>query len=220
MAPSRALSSIPSPVCPRSSPLLRNTFTLSSSHQQPAPISVTQTRRVATSRRTTKALRPTPWPSAIAGSKYLKSNVPTVVFNPPPTAPTPYQTPPLFLPSDDSRRTTLAEAYEYSNPYASGSRPLPPLVDEPRQKTYNCTAEQIAEIRKLRSSNPFQWTRKKLAEKFGCTEFFISLACPAPQEKLDAEKRKQEEVKSGWGRRKRAAREDRAKRKVLIRRDQ
>ncbi|MCJ1325553.1 hypothetical protein MMC10_002216 [Thelotrema lepadinum] len=219
MAPSRAFSSTLTPFCSRSSPLLRNDF-IPSSYQRPAVVPINHTRRVATSRRTTKALRPTPWPSAVAGSKYLKSNVPTVVFNPPPTAPTPYQTPPLFLPPNDNRRSTLAEAYEYSNPYASGSRPLPPLVEEPRQKTYNVTAEQIAEIRKLRSSDPFTWTRKKLAEKYGCTEFFISLCSPAPQEKLDAEKRKQDEVKSQWGKRRRGAREDRQKRRILIQRDQ
>ncbi|KAI4156145.1 MAG: hypothetical protein LQ340_000482, partial [Diploschistes diacapsis] len=113
--------------------------------------------------------------------------------------------------------------HAHANPYLSSSESsrarLPPPVKEPREKQYNLGPEQIREIRALRSSDPFAWTKKKLAEKFGCTEFFVSMCSPAPKERLDWARRKEEAVKSQWGRKRRGAREEREKRKVLLQRD-
>lgn len=54
----------------------------------------------------------------------------------------------------------------------------------------------------------------RLAQKFNCSQFFVSLCCSAPE---IAEERKQQldDIKSRWGRAKHEAREDRQKRKEL-----
>lgn len=52
----------------------------------------------------------------------------------------------------------------------------------------------------------------KLAEKFECSQFFVSLCCCAPEIKEERE-RELAAVKEKWGRRKREAREDRQVRK-------
>ncbi|KAI9312441.1 mitochondrial ribosomal protein subunit L20-domain-containing protein [Dichotomocladium elegans] len=54
-----------------------------------------------------------------------------------------------------------------------------PPLRTPHQKKYNLTEAQIAEMRQLRLEDPATWTRKKLAEKFGCSELFVSIASPA-----------------------------------------
>jgi hypothetical protein len=80
------------------------------------------------------------------------------------------------------------------------------------EKKYHLSPEQVEEIRRLRKEDPRVWTRVKLAEKFECSQFFVSLCCSAPEIK---EKRERElaAVKEKWGRRKREAREDRQVRK-------
>ena len=46
------------------------------------------------------------------------------------------------------------------------------------------------------------------------------MCSPATRERLDWARKEQEEVKEGWGKKRREAREERAKRRVLIERDQ
>ena len=70
-------------------------------------------------------------------------------------------------------------------------------------------------MRRLRSEDPYKWTRAKLAEKFECSQFFVGMVAEASSEKKDAEQRRLEEIKEKWGRRRRYAREDRAKRREL-----
>lgn len=66
----------------------------------------------------------------------------------------------------------------------------------------------------MRAEDPRQWTRVRLAEKFGCSPFFVSLCASAPQ---IAEERKKEleAIKKKWGRSKTEAREDRQRRKEM-----
>ena len=256
------------PVCPFTSQ--PRPFLALSLFLPPASVSLSgaSVRRVATARRTAKALRPRPAPSAAVASKFRQPARDTIVFNPPPSAPSPYYTPPLFLPPDDPRRHLLARSHAYANPYAgpasgafasspavfdphkpgsppstaqrtsdmppSDSRldlaeatlahsstdsaaaaPLPPALQEPRQKKYHLKAGDIAEIRRLRTLDPFQWTRKRLAEKFGCTEFFVGMCVQANEERMQWHERNLAMAKRRWGPKRRTAREERLKRRAL-----
>ena len=71
------------------------------------------------------------------------------------------------------------------------------------------------EIRRLRLEDPQKWSRKLLAEKFACSPFFVGMIAEASDKKKALERAKIEEVKERWGKRRRTAREDRAKRKQL-----
>ena len=84
-----------------------------------------------------------------------------------------------------------------------------------KEKKYHLTPKEIEEIRRLRTEDPWLWTRKKLAEKFECSQFFVGMVAEAPVEKKEYEKVKEEGVKERWGRRRRYAREDRGKRREL-----
>jgi Mitochondrial ribosomal protein subunit L20 len=184
-------------------------------------------RHAATSRRTTKALRLKPAPTAAPASKRLALAQNTIVFNPPPTPPSPYQTPPLFLPPSDPRRTLLAPSYAHDNPYRrtataapSNAVTLPPAINQPTEKKYHLGPAEIEEIRQLRASNPWVWTKKRLAEKFGCSEYFVVMCAQAVPERVDWAKEHLERIKSRWGPKRTKAREEREKRRTLWQRDE
>ncbi|KAL9638982.1 MAG: hypothetical protein Q9164_001216 [Protoblastenia rupestris] len=172
-------------------------------------------RHESSARRTTKRLRNKSDPSFRAAIPPENLND-HIVFNPPSSAPSPYHTPPAFLPANDPRRTLLSQSHLHSNPYTDSSRHLPPLARKvQKEKKYHLTPNDIEEIRKLRTEDPWVWTRKKLAEKFECSQFFIGIVAEAPAKKKDTERAKLDDVKERWGRRRRDAREDRAKRREL-----
>jgi len=97
---------------------------------------------------------------------------------------------------------------------AKQTTPLPPSLKPIKQQKYHLTADDIAEIRRLRQEDPRTWTRVKLAEKFNCSQFFVSLCAQAPEVKVERDA-DLEAVKSKWGRQKREAREERQRRKEL-----
>lgn len=142
------------------------------------------------------------------------------MFNPPSSAPSVYHTPAAFLPPNDPRRKLLAESHSHANPYDEPARRLPPPVRDTQEKKYHLTPKEIEEIRHLRTEDPFTWTRKKLAEKYVCSQFFVGMVCEASKERKEQQKQIMEHVKEKWGRRKRYAREDRAKRRELWGRDE
>lgn len=107
------------------------------------------------------------------------------------------------------------QAYTHANPYQQSDRKLPPPVRQPYEKKYHLNADQIAEMRKLRSEDPFTWTRAKLAEKFACSQFFVGMVVEASKERKDWARQLLDNVKAKWGKRRRYAREDRAKRREL-----
>lgn len=78
----------------------------------------------------------------------------------------------------------------------------------------------MEEIRRLRSKDPFKWTRAKLAEQFKCSQFFVALVCEASKERKEQQKQVLENTVAKWGRRRRYAREDRTKRRELWGRDE
>ncbi|KAL9136046.1 MAG: hypothetical protein Q9175_002755 [Cornicularia normoerica] len=179
-------------------------------------VSYVSRRNESSARRTTKRLRPKPDPS-------FTSSIPPsqvhdhIVFNPPSSAPSPYHTPAVFLPASDPRRTLLAQSHQHANPYDQPEKQLPPTVrkHQPYEKKYHLRQKEIDEIRRLRSQDPYKWTRAKLAEKFECSQFFVGMVAEATTEKKAAEQRRSEEIQEKWGRRKKYAREDRGKRREL-----
>ena len=115
------------------------------------------------------------------------------------------------------------EALSPGTPVTSASIPsaasLPPPLEKPRQKTYHLTAADIAEIRRLRAEDPFKYTRKMLAEKFKCTEFFVGMCAPANEERMEWAKANLEVAKGRWGPKRTRAREERTMRRELWNRD-
>lgn len=194
-------------------------------------------RNAATSRRTRKLLR------VKADSSFAPSKTETqdhIIFNPPSSAPNVYHTPAKFLPPSDPRRAILqqretpiptpkeetATQEETCAPSIlamlaarGGQRASPPAqslstVRPPHEKKYHLKQEQIDEIRRLRAEDPRKWTRVRLAEKFECSQFFVSLCCSAPEIKKEQDL-ELEKIKSRWGRRKTEARLARKERKKL-----
>ncbi|KAI9818653.1 MAG: hypothetical protein M1826_001334 [Phylliscum demangeonii] len=146
-----------------------------------------------------------------------------IVFNPPSSAPSIYHTPMIFLPKDDPRRNLFAPAAR--NPSvggdpASNPPPLPPPLTPPKEKRYHLTQDDMVEIRRLRQTDPDQWTRAKLAKKFKCSSLFVGIVCEATKEHKEEQLKRIEDVKARWGRRRTMAREDRKRRRALWGRDE
>ncbi|KAL8918288.1 MAG: hypothetical protein Q9208_007456 [Pyrenodesmia sp. 3 TL-2023] len=176
-------------------------------------------RHESSARRTTKRLRVKPNPSFAPPitADQLQQHV---VFNPPSSSPSPYQTPAAFLPPSDPRRSLLIQAHEHANPYAQRNKRLPPPIEKPEEKMYHLKEEEITEIHRLRKEDPFTWSSKKLAKKFNCSQFFVAMICEASPERKAQQQRALDEIKARWGNRRRYAREDRQKRKALWGRDE
>jgi hypothetical protein len=91
-------------------------------------------------------------------------------------------------------------------------------VRQPYEKTYNCTEKDVKEMQMLRQQDPETWTRVKLAEKYGCSQFFVGMVA-GHGGKAERVEREHEESRRKWGSRRREAREDRGRRKALWGRD-
>ena len=171
-------------------------------------------RHQSSSRRTTKRLRTKP-DSSFSNAAESVNQDENLILNPPSSAPSPYHTPPAFLPPNDPRRTLLAQTFSHYNPYSDPDKKLPPLAGKGTRKTYHLTPEDFEEIRTLRGEDPWKWTRKRLAEKFNCSQFFVGMVAEASEKKKKYEQNALEKTKERWGQRKRAAREERVKRRAL-----
>lgn len=132
-------------------------------------------------------------------------------FNPAPSAPSPYYTPSAFLPDSDKRQVKYeSKKYDVDNM---------PSITEPDSKKYNLTTDEITEMQKLRSEDPVKWNRKALAEKFGCSQFFVSMATKAPKGHLKEMDRRLSVIKSLWTETRTRTRRDRVRRRELALRD-
>lgn len=205
--------------------------------RHPSFLPFAQVRHESTTRRHKKLLHLPEAPSYTPSSSH-----PTLVFNPPSSAPNVYHTPLKFLPRDDSRRKLYATALSLStrhalqnrtSPISSPGTPLtspsslppkpssslPPPVRQPYKKQYHLGEQEIEEIRRLRNEDPDMWTRVRLAEKFGCSQFFVGLVAKNQDKakRVDAE---HEKARLRWGSRRRMAREDRGRRRVAWGRDE
>jgi hypothetical protein len=203
---------------------------------QPSLTPLTQCRHESTTRRHRKLLTLPEAPSYTSNK-----SEPTLIFNPPSSAPSVYHTPLKFLPKEDKRRnlytaalhrsTTAAHRLQESHITAPGTplhtsshlppRPtsrLPSPVRDPYEKKYHLTDKEIAEIRQLRTEDPYTWTRVKLAEKFGCSQFFVGMVVKAKERAKEVEGA-HEQMRRKWGQHRREAREDRGRRKEMWGRD-
>ena len=210
-----------------------------SQRQAPSLLPLTQCRLESTTRRHRKLLALPEAPSYTAND-----SSPTLVFNPPSSAPNVYHTPVKFMPKEDKRRQLHASAQEYAfrvaharqtSPIAAPGTPLhttttgsrmpprpssalPTAVRAPYEKKYHVSEAEVAEMRRLRSADPDTWTRVRLAEKFGCSQFFVGLVAKNAA-KAERVERDHEDMRRKWGQRRREAREDRGRRKLLWGRD-
>ncbi|KAF2435701.1 hypothetical protein EJ08DRAFT_656069 [Tothia fuscella] len=103
-------------------------------------------------------------------------------------------------------------------PRLPASAPLPPALKDPYEKKYHLTELEIKEIQRLRAEDPKTWTRVKLAEKFDCSQFFVSLVAKNEVAGKEHDK-KLEAVKKRWGPGRSLARHERGRRKELWGRD-
>ncbi|KAH7082334.1 mitochondrial ribosomal protein subunit L20-domain-containing protein [Paraphoma chrysanthemicola] len=204
--------------------------------RRPSFLPITQCRNESTTRRHRKLLALPEAPSYTPDH-----SAPTLVFNPPSSAPNVYHTPLKFLPKEDKRRQLYSAALQHSttsahrrqaSPIAAPGTPLhtlshlpprptsalPVPVRAPYEKKYHLTDKEIGEIQTLRSQDPYTWTRVKLAEKFGCSQFFVGMVVKAKERAKEVET-EHAEARRKWGQRRRVAREDREKRKALWGRD-
>ena len=141
---------------------------------------------------------------------------PGLTYNPPPSAPTAYETPSLFVPAVDQENRLLLQMSSQEH----GEAALPPSLSKVYKKKYHLSEEQVDEIRRLRTLDPYVNTRKVLAEKFGCSQFFIGMVAPAPQDRKEEMVRRLSVIKQRWGPVRRTARYQRQKRNELIARDE
>ncbi|KAJ6257902.1 54S ribosomal protein L20 [Drechslerella dactyloides] len=160
--------------------------------------------------------------------------IPTIIYNPPSAAPTPSITPRLFIPATDPRfsppSTTAILKTAPTSPDAvpPPARPLildgngnptdkklPPSLTRPYAKTYHLSEADVKKIQRLRASNPNVWSRRKLADKFGCSEFFVGMVAPVTKERVKEMKGRTEKVKERWGKVRTFAREARTRRRQL-----
>jgi hypothetical protein len=177
-------------------------------------LSLPARRNQSTYRRTKQRLRVKPDPSFTVPADEWQDHI---IYNPPSSAPSPYQTPTKFLPPNDVRRTlqTGSQADE-----SRDVERLPVLFKNVLEKKSYLTAQQVDEIRRLRREDPMTWSRNKLAKRFGCNPTFIKVVCEASPEKKAIQAEVVEAVRSRWGKKRSIAREDRALRKELWARDQ
>lgn len=184
-------------------------------------LSQPQRRTQATYQRTKARLRIKPDPTFLPSPSEPQDHI---IYNPPPSAPSIYQTPSLFLPPDDPRRQLSSPQSTFNSSPSSSSTTTTspsssqlsaPLVRQPYQKKYHLKEIDLEEMRELRKSDPLRWSASKLAKKFDCSPLFVSLATDGMvgKEKRKQQKRVLDVVKSRWGVKRRRAREDRALRR-------
>jgi hypothetical protein len=169
-------------------------------------------RHQSSNRRTQQRLRVRP-DATMSSSTGPKQD--HIIFNPPPSAPSVYHTPSMFLPKHDRRRELLSKFSTHpAAKQQNAESKLPPALKEPYKKKYHLTPEDLVEIRRLRAEDPVKWSREKLAKKFDCSGLFIGIVCTSSLEHRERERQLLEDVKSKWGRRRREAREDRSRRRA------
>ncbi|EFY85459.1 60S ribosomal protein L20 [Metarhizium acridum CQMa 102] len=150
----------------------------------------------------------------------------SIIYNPPASEASPAHTPFLFLPPSDPRRSAFLRIRNHPRAPVPNAQPLaeadlpPKMRYKHRNPRYNLQEEDVAEMRRLRAEDPIKWSVGKLAQRFDCSEVFVKMAAPAPQEHLEWLKGKLERKAARWGPRKTQAREDRKRRADLVYRGQ
>ncbi|KAI9743913.1 MAG: hypothetical protein M1818_002647 [Claussenomyces sp. TS43310] len=179
---------------------------------------VSAQRHESSHRRTKKSLKVKTEPSFLFSKDFPRQD--HIIFNPPSSVPSVLHTPIKFLPKDDPRRNLFAAAATSTLAQVNSSLPPALLEHKPGYQRHHLTEKDVAEIRRLRTSDPERWSAHKLGKKFNCTSRFITICCQAPEEKKAAEKVKLDAIKARWGPKRTLAREDRVKRREAVYRDE
>lgn len=199
-----------------------------SASSTPSRVSLNRTsiRHKSSANRTKRALNIPPEPSFLntAGSRAAQAQQDHIVFNPPSSAASVYHTPFKFLPkTDPRRRANLTSLFHSSSTIsfgdsASSSGALPPKVEHEYYQAdkYHLTKEEVREIRRLRTSDPKEWSVLKLAKKYNCSPIFIMMAVKSSAEHKASVKKHLQKKKEQWGPIRTQAREDRSERKRMM----
>lgn len=175
-------------------------------------VAIESRRNQSSYRRSKSRLRVKPDASFGPPSDQLQEHI---IYNPPSSAPSVYQTPTKFLPADDVRRTLRTD----TSANQPDAQELPSVFKSIPEKKYHLNQSDIEEIRNLRLNDPMTWSRWKLAKRFDCSPMFIAKVCEASPQKKEIQKQVLEAVQSRWGTKRRMAREDRQLRKESWGRD-
>ncbi|CAM1500644.1 Fc.00g098060.m01.CDS01 [Cosmosporella sp. VM-42] len=187
-------------------------------------LSLTSTRGHKTTSRTKRSLKIAPHDSFLPDRSTSFPAADSIIYNPPSSEASPFHTPFLFLPRNDPRRAAFTRLrHTAGSPVAipKSEADLPPEMDYKRRNpNYNLTVEDIKEMKRLRNEDPIKWSAAALAEKFNCSNMFVRMAAPAPEEHLKALKAKEARREARWGPIRTAAREDRKRRTEMLYRGQ
>ncbi|CAI4045363.1 hypothetical protein SKDZ_11G2880 [Saccharomyces kudriavzevii ZP591] len=82
-------------------------------------------------------------------------------------------------------------------------------------KKYHLGPQEVEEMQRLRHENPQKYTRKFLAAKYGVSPLFVSLVSRPSGQQLQNMEGRLQEIQSRWKDKRRVAREDRKRRKLL-----
>lgn len=80
---------------------------------------------------------------------------------------------------------TLPSLYD-----ASEEHTAPPLNPRTTSSPAQLTPAQIEELQRLRTQDPLHWTRKRLAERYGCSPYYVGIV-GFGRDKLGRERRKE-----------------------------
>lgn len=148
----------------------------------------------------------------------------TILYNPPASAPSVYQTPLKFLPKSDPRRvlniSSMFSAADSKAASAASPGATAPAVKgrfKPTER-YHLSEADVAEMRRLRAEDPTQWSVLALASKFECSPVFVMLATKrtAGEAHKTAQRERLEAVKERWGPIRTKARVERTKRREML----
>ncbi|CAK7271674.1 hypothetical protein SEPCBS57363_004744 [Sporothrix epigloea] len=147
----------------------------------------------------------------------------TLLYNPPASAPSVYQTPFKFLPKSDPRRrsnlTALFKSTSFTSSSSASQAPQAPELGHRSYaptKQYHLTEQDVAELRRLRTLDPIEWSVHRLARKFECSPIFVMLAVRSSPEHRQAKLAEAEAARSRWGPIRSKARSNRVKRREML----
>ncbi|CAP73652.1 uncharacterized protein PODANS_2_10150 [Podospora anserina S mat+] len=208
---------------------LLKTTTPSTSRLPPLLSNQQQTRQKSTRARHKASLNIPPHPSFLSNPPASsQTGSTTLIFNPPSSAPSVFQTPFKFLPkSDPRRRATLAKNLFSSSVTTNfASQPvdvssLPTIFDDrspaTTPKNHSLTKEDVEEMRRLRLADPIKNSVLNLARQFGCSVMFVMMCVQAGKEHRDkVHVEPHAAARERWGPKKRQAKEERKRRMEML----
>ncbi|KAK0739914.1 mitochondrial ribosomal protein subunit L20-domain-containing protein [Apiosordaria backusii] len=210
--------------------LLKTTTPSSTSRVLLLPSQQQQTRQKSTRARHKAALNIPAHPSFL--SQPPDSTSPggstTLIFNPPSSAPSVFQTPFKFLPKSDPRRRATLGSQLFSSSVTTQFSPqsvdvssLPTIFDDrspaTTPKNHSLTKEDVEEMRRLRLADPVKNSVLSLARQFGCSVMFVMMCVQAGKEHRDkVHVEPHAAAREKWGPKKREAKMERKRRMEML----